>query len=583
MKVETLRGDAARSRANSADFQRDWEELLTKCPWATVYQSPKFVLPWYEAYKETSEPVLVFGFENGRLAGLFSLALEADKITAAGSWHCEYPVWIALPEYQDAFPDAAIRAIQEAFRPKLLRLMFVPPGTPLGFSAKWKASVVPVRRALVDLSDTAKVRESLRKKSNKSRLSRLARRGAVEFRKIDNPEVFDATLDLIGVYCDFRHGAVEGDMPFYGDPRKAPFYRAMARTPGLLHTTFLMCGDQLAAAHIGLQDRDSVGLGLIAHSPFLSQDSAGKIQLLLLIQQLAQEGLKTFDLTPGGDYKDRFSNTEDEAYTVTFYFTPKSYIQYRLRSYSAAVSKSLLARLRLDPKRVADRIREKLVEGLSRASRTSPRELPVKAGRFVQRWMWRRSELRLYSMDVRDWKPLPEDPRVRRDEVNDLLRFVSAESWQPSRRQFLRHASELIETGNHCYTVCEGEKLVHYGWLLDRQEISVLGGGRPDWHFPPNSAVAFDFYTLPEARGRGLYRKSLSCILNAAASVPGTERVFICVEADNAPSRRVIEKLGFEYEKSIVTTRRFGKWRHQSLEPEPANTTPGPSHPLTPI
>ena len=69
--------------------------------------------------------------------------------------------------------------------------------------------------------------------------------------------------------------------------------------------------------------------------------------------------------------------------------------------------------------------------------------------------------------------------------------------------------------------------------------------------FPPNSAYLFDFHTIPEARGRGLFTHCLRKMLHDLAQLPETDKIYIMVTADNGPVRHVIEKLGFNHELSL--------------------------------
>jgi RimJ/RimL family protein N-acetyltransferase len=71
--------------------------------------------------------------------------------------------------------------------------------------------------------------------------------------------------------------------------------------------------------------------------------------------------------------------------------------------------------------------------------------------------------------------------------------------------------------------------------------------------------VLYDFFTHPRMRGRGLYQQALYQILHDAVETPGIKKVYIMVLADNAPSRHVIEKVGFTYECSLFRQKRLGK------------------------
>jgi RimJ/RimL family protein N-acetyltransferase len=81
---------------------------------------------------------------------------------------------------------------------------------------------------------------------------------------------------------------------------------------------------------------------------------------------------------------------------------------------------------------------------------------------------------------------------------------------------------------------------------------------------PRGAAVVYGFYTHPRFRGRGMYASSLARMIRDAAAIPGLGDIYIGVRADNGPSRRVIEKLGFVYERSFHERRRFRSVRRWS-------------------
>jgi len=99
---------------------------------------------------------------------------------------------------------------------------------------------------------------------------------------------------------------------------------------------------------------------------------------------------------------------------------------------------------------------------------------------------------------------------------------------------------------------------------IERQKISNVFEVEQEFELPPDTAVLFDYYTHPNARGKGLYQQSLLQGLHDAANVPGTRKVFMGVMSDNTPSRHVVEKLGFQYEGSLFKMTKFGrskKWQ----------------------
>ena len=85
---------------------------------------------------------------------------------------------------------------------------------------------------------------------------------------------------------------------------------------------------------------------------------------------------------------------------------------------------------------------------------------------------------------------------------------------------------------------------------------------------PVGSVALYDFYSHPDFRGRGLYRATISHMLQQAFADEAIEYAYISVLADNVPSRHVIEKVGFEYQGSFFWQRRFGserKWASPSF------------------
>jgi GNAT superfamily N-acetyltransferase len=188
------------------------------------------------------------------------------------------------------------------------------------------------------------------------------------------------------------------------------------------------------------------------------------------------------------------------------------------------------------------------------------RATPAKIVRHIRNWTWRRREFRVYRMTAADIaKTALPSSEFKQDCVSDLLCFDDSESWL-TRQKFLSAALERMgESGQHFFTRVVNGKLSHYGWLLERQRESFFTEVKQHYTFPENSAVLYDFYTAPSARGKGIYSKSIRNILAHVAQIPGTEYAFISVLADNRPSRHVIEKTGFSYVESISLQVRLGR------------------------
>jgi CelD/BcsL family acetyltransferase involved in cellulose biosynthesis/RimJ/RimL family protein N-acetyltransferase len=574
--VINLRVDAAAQEAlRDPSFQLSWQRLYERCPWGTLLQSADFCLPWYELYGDLYTPLLVTANDGeGELVGLFTLAIgKADgQLVVAGAQMAEYQVWISEPELGNRFIEAALDALRQRYPDKTLRLLFLPSKAPLewmtpGRSWAKACHLRTISHPLMAIGDGARFRDSLRKKSNKSRLNRLRQAGEVRLQRLTTAEELDEVLDEIYTLTHFRLAAFHRvDVPRQPDPRQRALYLRLMEAPRLVHATLLRAGKEIVAAHIGVYNREQVLLGILAYSPLAGKHSPGKLHILLLGEELAKEGITTFDLTPGGEYKDNFATHFDTAYVLNIFFNRKRHLRYKTTRMVVDSGKRLMGRAGLSPERVKTIIHR----GRHKLARTKLSRLPLKAAQTLKKRLWHTGEMRIYAMDAVEVAQLPNPCVMKRDCLEDLLAYAPTEAWQPSKDEFLRHAAEGLENGAHIYTYAEGGRLLHYGWLIERQTESVLSEVGQTNYLPSGAAVLADYYTHPLARGRGLYQKSLSQMLHDATAIAGTRSIYIGVMADNGPSRHVIEKLGFVYQYSFFRQRRPHATRLWSNAPESA-------------
>ena len=158
---------------------------------------------------------------------------------------------------------------------------------------------------------------------------------------------------------------------------------------------------------------------------------------------------------------------------------------------------------------VKDRIRAFL--------RRNWRRAPVSAARRARAWLAEDVEYRIYRLAA-DEVPPCDEPRLARDRLEDLLAYRSRTRDRTLER-FLRSALQRLEQGSHCYTRVENGLLLHHGWLVERQAKSHFTEVDATFEYPPGSAVLYDFYSDPDARGRGLYQAALrQMTADAAAS-----------------------------------------------------------------
>ena len=155
--------------------------------------------------------------------------------------------------------------------------------------------------------------------------------------------------------------------------------------------------------------------------------------------------------------------------------------------------------------------------------------------------LWTGEIVRKANEPLRFVRATPED-------ADDYERFVGTDS----ARTFEARLSDETD----CWLIRGRGMVLHASWTTSgaawTREIQRL------FVAPPKAAYIYESFTRPEARGLGLYPLALMSIGEALAT-EGIERLFVGVEADNAPSLRAITKAGFEPAFSLRYRRRFGR------------------------
>jgi GNAT superfamily N-acetyltransferase len=152
-----------------------------------------------------------------------------------------------------------------------------------------------------------------------------------------------------------------------------------------------------------------------------------------------------------------------------------------------------------------------------------------------------------------------EDYVFHENEAGDLLKWDGKDDATSKRiAQLFESLAMKAPPGGKLHTVLVGGRLAAWGWsfapvvLQDNWDARLFD--------PPSSAVSlFNFYTIPEFRGRKLYQSLLAHILMQRFG-DGAERAYIDVNERNRPSLQAIRRVGF---RPIARRRswRFLKWR----------------------
>src|SRR5579885_3270476 len=534
MKLEIIRGANAQHRLSEAGLLSSWNALYDRCEWSTAFQKSEFVRTWYSVYGCRYDPLVITGVSGeSTLTGCWALAVDcgAGELIPCGWPNAEYYCWLADRDASNEFITRALSQLWRQFPKGRLALLFLPPGTPLDWvSARHKALKRAVPRPVRDLSqDTSAA--SLRKKSNRSRLNRLARLGPVGFRQIESSAELEQYIDKLAAYCDLRQGAVSGSLPFQEDPLKRELFLRLLDCPGLAHASVLTAGGELAASHIGFFSKSELSLGFLAHSPFLAEHSPGKLLLLFLASRLAELGVPRFDLTPGGKYKERFHNAHDEAYVVRMFARRRDYLRFWCLRWILTTAKRVFTLAGID------------TAALSPLSNGKSAGFPLRRHisrllRSIRRTLQSRGESLVYMFEGGpELLPLCSGCGINRNRVSDLTLYQPRSSYGRTLQEFLSEALVRLSRGDQVYTAEVSGELAYCGWL------SRVAGKR-DGGFPERSMFLREDFTNPHFNTCELRRKAIHARLRDAIDA-GAEHIFAEVRLEDLCTRKNLEESGF--------------------------------------
>lgn len=552
MIIQILIGRDAREQIADQDWRNRWIKLFGECPWATSMQSLPFVESWYETYREAYTPVLVTSFnDKNEFSGLFALAIEqkTNRLVAAGDHLCEYGTWLAANNSAgNEFITEALNALEKKFPNAVLQFLYLAAGTPLEWldeNEHWRTRCILKKesRPLFRFDTDLEIQSSLKKKHTRSRLNQMKKLGAVDLEQVTDLTRFEEIFDTAKSFGDLRLSAVHRVEPDR-DASKKNFYIQLFKA-NLLFVSLLKIGEEIASAHFDLQNGDSIMLGLSVLSPFFAKYSPRKVHIALVCLELLKQNIHVFDLTPGGNYKDRFANDSDEVHILTIYFNKRAYYQSDAKRSAAAIAKKVLGLAKINRETLDLRMYESRHKLRLLTSKTAVKKI---AGKFAGK---KTREMRIYDFDVERIAAISNPHLMNHNCVEDLLKYEPTESWHLTASAFHQLVIERLSEGIHVYTKVEADKLVHCGWLIEKQEKSFIPEVNQHFTMPPGSAVLFDFFTHPQAKGKGLYQSALKQILHDVRNIPNTRQVYIAVAADNFASRHSIEKVGFEYKCSL--------------------------------
>ena len=566
--LDLLQGDQAFEALLDPQLQRDWRILARSDPKSarsdpksTWFEEPTFVLAWYTAYRKTAVPLVAIASGPSGLVGVMALATDADssEIVHAGAHQANYHGWIAAPDAEGRFPAACVDAVFGRFRPRRWLWKHLPPGAPIDWVETLRRRSGPgavrhetLQSPIWDLTDTA-VEQRLWKGSLKNYFNRYRREGQLVYERLSEPHrLKDAVAQLIP-WCDLRHGAVHGDLPFWEDAAKAPFHEALANAGDQIYASQLRLDERPLAIHLGPVDDRQLYLGIHGYDPAEGKRSPGTILFIEMARHLASIGVRTLDLTPGGDaFKERFATGHREIHQLEFYRSSTELSVGRVAQSVGRGARALIRRIGLQPAE----FKRGIAEMTRRIGRSSPRTESRPPDAIV------------VELDVGATRmPTKSEPRSLvspPSAVADLVVFAAAND-RAASRQFFRVCLARLQQGWRPYLYRTIDRLVLLAWVPspattvllptpERPEPTLRGGntaGEQESRVPEDTL--FIWLDREDAPASPL---EPGCFLEAIArDHEGIRRLWVMVASNQPISRLWLSRHGCPLETPLSASR----------------------------
>ncbi|HVT56457.1 MAG TPA: GNAT family N-acetyltransferase [Xanthobacteraceae bacterium] len=298
----------------------EWWELWRRSPAATPFQSPAWLLPWWQAFSPGTLNVIAIR-DRSRLVALAPFYVEC------GDARRMLPIGISASDYLDVLlaPECAEAA------GKLVSAMAVqpwdawefpalPPGAaalelplPAGCSEEIaNDDACPVLLVPESAQDWTQILPPRKRQDLRRALRRSARRGSVEIEHAEEenaPRFFEALVRLHGLRWETL-----GERGVLSDPRVLRFHREailrLANTK-LLRLYTLAIGGEVVAAYYGFLHRDCAHGYLTGFDPAQEFVSPGALLLGHALTEAIREGAREFHFLRGREaYKYRWGASD---------------------------------------------------------------------------------------------------------------------------------------------------------------------------------------------------------------------------------------------------------------------------------
>ena len=549
MGVELVREPQASGLLEDDDFGHAWAELFAACPWAGTFQDPRFVRIWYRHYRHAFELVGLQSRSASRLDGLLLVARPrtGGDLVAAGSHHAEYQSWLARNrEAGERFIVEALVTLRRAFPRGRLRLGFLLPGVPLGWLGRppWSRLVdVQVEPGAWVNTDAKELTGRLARR----KLRKLQSLGEpVEVEVLTDAGRLERNLQQFQDLCDFRQAAINDVRPFREDPHKGPFHTDLLRhAPDLMHVSRLIAGGRVLSAQLNMRHRGDVLVCVQGHLPQAARYSPGFCHMILLARRLADEGVGSLDLSPGGGYKQRNATRTEPAHTLRIDLSRWAADARRARKAAVRTLRGIARNNLRNPTAFEERIRT-VHRYLSTGTGGAARSMQA-----IAKSVRERTSVTIFALDGRSARRLANGP-IRLDELDDLLMYDPRP--RASRLAFCQSAADRLAYEHHVYTAREGTSLESWAWAARGPTTVRLEPFGPPLLVPDGEVLFYDT--------RGPLKPACVAAWARHAVDPDVTRVLWAMIDENRAGQKVLESLGFQTAFAWVTERILKRTRY---------------------
>lgn len=466
------------ARAREDGVLAAWEPLMMEDPFATVFQTPQWCLPWYRVYENQFSPRLLLLRSEGRLVGVLPLAVEksSSRLVFAGATASDFHEVVSLPGYREFVLEKLTEEFQDGPFDHQLRFGPTQPDSPsvdlLEGLVMRRSGVRGVRGSIggyrLWFNDSAAVEGLTKKKYVKVARNYFRRQGELSVERVGNPARWVQVKSKF-----FDHNTLlklQGGKGVIFDRtdtlKMKAFYDALIReSPALAHLTLLRIDDGVVAEHFGLCWRGWLYFGPQGIDPRFRY-SPGHVLLALMIQASAVDGeLEGMDYTVGTTlFKRRFSNEAVVRPRMEVFKTSGAYLMHELRRRPIRLARRIVVSSRGEE--AWSSLRGTLARRVASVQVASRRVLRSGESHGLA-WVEPRergSGIAMVSVSREALSTLPPDPskdELRYDEFDDLLR------WNGSERELttvVNGAIKNVRAGYTLLTVMRDDVLLAWGF-----------------------------------------------------------------------------------------------------------------------